>query len=80
MSLAEKKEVLKNLVEEADDKLIGLLIAIAEEYVSPEYDYSEDELTLFKERKEEFYKNNKEGYTVEEAHDMIRKKFNNNEL
>lgn len=76
MSLAEKKTVLIHIVEEADEKLTGLLIALADEYNTTEYKYSEEELNLFKERKEEFYKNNKEGYSVEEAHELIRRKYN----
>lgn len=75
MSLAEKKENLLHIVEDADEKLTELLIELAEEYNAPSHDFSEEELNLFKNRRDEFYKNNKQGYSVEEAHDLIRKKY-----
>ncbi|HEY8691053.1 MAG TPA: hypothetical protein VIM07_17605 [Chitinophagaceae bacterium] len=76
MSLAEKKEALMHIVKEADEKLTALLFALADEYNSPDYEYSEEELNLFNERKEEFYRNNKQGYSVEEAHELVRRKYN----
>jgi len=76
MSLAEKKEALMHIVEDADEKLTALLFALADEYNSPDYEYSEEELNLFNERKEEFYRNNKQGYSVEEAHELVRRKYN----
>ena len=77
MSLTEKKEALLHIVEDADEKLTGLLIALANEYNDTDQIYSKEELDFFNDRKKAFYNNNKEGYSVEEAHDNIRRNYNN---
>ena len=74
MSLTEKKQTLFHIVEDADEKLTGLLIAIANEYNDAEQNYSKEELDFFTDRRNAFYNSNKEGYSLEEAHDKIRKK------
>ena len=43
MSLTEKKEKLLYLIEDADEKLTGLLIALAGEYNDADQDYSKEE-------------------------------------
>ena len=40
MSIAEKKQFLLHIVEDADEKLTGLLIALANEYNDADQDYS----------------------------------------
>ena len=40
MNLAEKKESLLNIVEEADEKVTGLLIALANEYNDATFEYT----------------------------------------
>lgn len=77
MSLTEKKEALLHIVEDADEKLTGLLIALANEYNDTDQIYSKEELDFFNDRKKAFYNNHKEGYSVEEAHDNIRRNYNN---
>ena len=44
MSLAEKKELLLHIVEEADEKLMGLLIALATEYNQSDYNATENDI------------------------------------
>ena len=77
MSLTEKKEALLHIVEDADEKLIGLLIALANEYNDADQNYSKEELDFFNDRRNAFYNSNKEGYSVEETHDKIRRNYNN---
>ncbi len=77
MSLAEKKQTLLYMIEDADEKLTGLLIALASEYNDADQDYSKEELDFFNNRRKSFYDNNKRGYSPEEAHDIARRKFKN---
>jgi hypothetical protein len=77
MSLTEKKQALFHVVEDADEKLTGLLIAIATDYNDAEQNYSKEELDFFNDRRKAFLNSNKEGYTVEEAHEKVRRNYNN---
>ncbi len=73
----EKKEILLHIVKDADDKLTGLLIALANEYNDADHNYSKEELDFFNNRRKAFYDSNKEGYTVEEANDKARRNYSN---
>lgn len=77
MNLADKKETLMHIVQDADDKLTGLLIALANEYNDADEVYSKEELAFFEERRNEFFSSNKQGVTVEEAHERIRRNYKN---
>jgi len=77
MSLTEKKEALLNIVADADEKLTGLLIALANEYNDSDKNYSKEELDFFNDRRNTFYNSDKKGYSVEEAHDRVRRNYNN---
>ncbi len=77
MSLAEKKENLLHIVQDADEKLTGLLIALANEYNDAEQQYSKEELDFFEERRNAFLKSGKKGSTVKAAHNRIRSNYNN---
>ena len=76
MSITDKKEVLLEIVKDADEKLTGLLIALANEY-NADQNYSEEELAFFEERRDAFFKSGKKGYTVEQAHKRIRNNYKN---
>jgi len=77
MVLTDKKEVLKEIIENADDKLMSLMIALANEYNDGEYVYSKEELDFIEKRRDAFFKSGKKGYTVEEAHENIRRNYKN---
>lgn len=77
MVITDKKLVLKEIIENADEKLMGLMIALANEYNDEDYVYSKEELTFFEKRRETFFENGKKGYTVEEAHEKIRRNYKN---
>ena len=77
MVLTDKKQALLEIIQDADEKLLGLMIALANEYNDEDYVYSEEELTFFEKRREAFFENGKKGYTVEEAHEKIRRNYKN---
>jgi|GEM_PF-1257559 cob(I)alamin adenosyltransferase len=77
MVLADKKEVLKEIIENADEKLMSLMIALANEYNDDEYVYSKEELDFIEKRRDAFLQSGKKGYSVEEAHEKIRRNYKN---
>ena len=77
MVLTDKKQALLEIIQDADEKLLGLMIALANEYNDEDYIYSKEELTFFEKRRETFFENGKKGYTVEEAHEKIRRNYKN---
>lgn len=77
MAITDKKQVLLEIIEEADEKLTGLLLALANEYNDADQNYTDEELAFFEERRDAFLKSGKKGYTVEEAHEKIRNKYKN---
>lgn len=77
MSITDKKEVLLEIVKDADEKLTRLLIALAEEYNNASEGYSKEELEFFNNRRKAFFDSNKKGSTVEEAHNKIRRNYHN---
>ncbi len=75
MNLTEKKQSLKQLIEDADEKLTGLLMAVAIEYNASTEEYTPEEIEGFYKVRDELIKNPEKGYTVEKAHDLIRNKI-----
>lgn len=75
MSLAEKKEVLLHIVEQADDKLAGLLIALANEYNTSDYQFTEDDIKKFEKRREDFFNSGGKGYSTEDSIARLRNKL-----
>ncbi len=72
MSIAEKKQVLLHIVEEADEKLMGLLIALANEYNTSGEEYSNEEIADFYKTRNNYLQNPEKVFAVEEAHQKIR--------
>lgn len=77
MVLTDKKEVLKEIIENADEKLMSLMIALANEYNYTEQEYSQDEIAFFEKRRHLFFDNNKKGSTVEGVNEKIRRNYKN---
>ena len=77
MVLTDKKEVLKEIIENADEKLMSLMIALANEYNYTEQEYSQDELAFFEKRRQAIFDSNKKGSTVEEVNEKIRRNYKN---
>lgn len=74
MVITEKKLVLKEIIEKADEKLIGLMIALANEYNDNDQEYSKEEIEEFYRIKDEMLAHPETTFTVEEAHEQIRNK------
>ena len=74
MILTDKKEVLKEIIEDADDKLMSLMIALANEYNYTEQEYSQEEIQEFYRIRDEMIAYPETGYSPEQAHELIRKK------
>lgn len=77
MVLTDKKEVLKEIIENADEKLMSLMIALANEYNYTEQEYTRDEIIFFEKRRQAFFDSNKKGSTVEEVNEKIRRNYKN---
>jgi hypothetical protein len=74
MVLTDKKEVLKEIIENADEKLMGLMIALANEYNDQDVEYSQDEIEEFNHIRDEMLAHPETTYTPEQAHQLIRNK------
>ena len=74
MVITDKKEVLKKIIENADEKLMELMIALANEYNDEEQEYSLEEIEGFNRIKDEMLAHPETTFTVEEAHEQIRNK------
>jgi hypothetical protein len=77
MVLTDKKQVLLEIIDDADEKLLSLMIALANEYNDDEYVYSKEELDFIEKRRNAFFENGKKGSSVEEAHEKIRRNYKN---
>ena len=77
MILTDKKEVLKEIIENVDEKLMSLMIALGNEYNDIEQEYSEQEIAFFEKRRQAFFDSNKKGSTVEEVNEKIRRNYKN---
>jgi len=77
MSIAEKKQFLLHIVEDADEKLTGFLLAVANEYNASGEVYTNDEIESFNKTRDEYLKKPEAVFTVEEAHNKIRNKQGN---
>ena len=73
MSTDEKKQVLHTIVDNADEKLTGLMIALANEY-NDDHEYSPEEIEEFRRIKDEMLAHPETTFTVEETHEQIRNK------
>ena len=61
-------------MEDADEKLTGLLIALANEYNTTNQKYSSEEIQEFYEIRDAMLANPETGYSPKEAHNLIRNK------
>ncbi|MDE3184230.1 MAG: hypothetical protein KGM16_12505 [Bacteroidota bacterium] len=74
MVITDKKRVLKEIIEKADEKLVSLMIALANEYNDNDQEYSKEEIEEFYRIKDEMLAHPETTFTVEEAHEQIRSK------
>jgi len=74
MVITDKKLVLKEIIENADEKLMSLMIALANEYNDNDQEYSKEEIEEFDKIKDEMLAHPETTFTVQEAHEQIRNK------
>ncbi|MGN6604508.1 MAG: hypothetical protein ACTHK8_18765 [Ginsengibacter sp.] len=77
MVLTDKKQALLEIIEDADEKLLGLMIALANEYNDEDYIYSKEELAFFEKRRAAFFDYDNKCFSVEEADEKISRKYKN---
>ncbi len=75
MSIAEKKKAVLEIIETADDKLIGLIIALANEYNQQDNYFTDADIAEFNRRSDEYFKNPDSGISMEESLNRIRQKY-----
>ena len=71
MVLTDKKQVLLEIVEDADEKLTGLLIALANEYNTTE-EYSSEEIEEFYKIRDAMLAHPEIDHSPKETHSLIR--------
>ncbi len=74
MGLAERKIELLEIVVNADEETTGKLIALAQQLANEKYKFSDEEIAKFEKTRDDFFASGEKGYSVEEAHAMIRNK------
>lgn len=77
MGIAEKKQNLMHIIDDADENLTELLMEVAKEYNDTPRNYSEEDLQSFYKARDEFFASGQKGKTVEEAHNEFRRKYQN---
>lgn len=77
MSLAEQKVELLKLVVDADEETTGKLIEFVHQLANRNYKFSDEEIAMIEKSRDDFFASGDKGYTVEEAHTMIRNKVRN---
>jgi hypothetical protein len=74
MVLTDKKQVLIEIIEDADDKLTGLLLALANEYHEINPTYSEEEMDNFYRIRDQMLAHPETTYAPEQVRELIIKK------
>jgi hypothetical protein len=74
MGLAERKIELLEIVVNADEETTGKLIALAQQLANEKYKFSDEEIAKFEKTRDDFFASGEKGYSVEEAHAIIRNK------
>lgn len=74
MVITDKKQALLEIINDADEKLMGLMIALANEYNDDEQEYSQEEVEEFKRVKEDMLAHRESTFSPEQAHELIRNK------
>lgn len=67
--------MLLHIVDEADEKLLSLLIALANEYNQPDNYFTDSEIAEFNRRRDEYLKKPDSGVSMEESLNRIRRKY-----
>lgn len=74
MDISVLRQQLHQYIDIADDRKIEAMYTLLENSSDFKRGYSEAEIKMFYERTEAYLKGNAPGYTVDEAHNYIRKR------
>ena len=74
------KQKLHHYIDVADEKKLQAIYTILEDEIEGEYFYTQDEVKAFYDRREKHLNGESKSYSVDEAHDLIRKNRKNNGL
>jgi hypothetical protein len=74
MSIAELRQQLHKYIDSASEHDIQEVFSFVEDHNGVRYTYSEEELKELYERRKKFLDEGSKGYTVEEAHKLIRQR------
>lgn len=74
MNVAEQKIELLKFVVEADAETTGKLIELTHQLQNEQYEFSDEEIKKFEKTRNDFFASGEKGYSIEEAHTMIRNK------
>lgn len=72
MSAVQIRETLHEYIETADDKKLEAIYTILKDSISPDFDYSKDELTAIYARRNEYYNNEAETIVAEDFVNYVR--------
>jgi len=73
MSAVQIKETLHEYIETADDKKLEAIYTILKDSISPDFEYSKDELSAIYARRDKYKNDEEETLTTEEFKNYIRK-------
>jgi hypothetical protein len=73
MAIVQLKEKLHEYIDTADEKKLEAIYTILQDNIGEDYQYSEDELTSFYQRRQEYKNNIGENLSVEEFINFVRK-------
>jgi hypothetical protein len=72
MSAVQIRETLHEYIETADDKKLEAIYTILKDSISPDFDYSKDELTAIYARRNEYYNSEAETIVAEDFVNYVR--------
>jgi hypothetical protein len=71
------KEKLHHYIDTADEKKLQAIYTILEDEIEGEYFYTQDEIKMFYDRRAKHLSRESKSYSVDEAHELIRKNHKN---
>lgn len=80
MEHANIKQKLHHYIDVADEKKLQAIYTILEDEIDGEYFYTQDEIRMFYERRQQHLNGESKSYTIEEAHNLIRQNRKSNGL
>lgn len=80
MEPASIKQKLHHYIDVADEKKLQAIYTILEDEIEGEYFYTQDEIKMFYERRQQHLNGESKSYSIEEAHNLIRQNRKTNGL